>query len=554
MMGKKFNQFNPGESGMASAQVQPAGSAFSKKQIMMSISAIYVGYFVYSYFMQTLNAATPKIAADLKGMQQISWSVSIPSLGLAIGTLLGGKLSDIFGRRALLLGSMIITLLGALLCGMSSTFIAFIAARTVLYTGMGILAPLCYTVIGDLFMGAADRGKWIGLLNIPMGIPALLGQPLGGWFAENWGWRHIFWWALPLAIICLVVIYGMPALKQGAANKIDVLGAISIILASSALIFGISLAGTIYPWGSLEVFGILGFAAILGALFLKAESRAKEPFLDLSLLKNRAFMTASIAGFLSFFGMMSMTLYLQLLLQGIRDISATDSGFIATPFSFLMAFVGVPTGFLIARTKRYKFVLIMGYAMVTAVMTGMVFFNQNTPIYLAWSATTLAGLGLGVIPTINTLLIQAAVPRRLMGSAMAVLFFSISIGMSMAPAVQGSAMNIQYNSALKTLLPEALTNAADKDAVLRLANPDILLKKEAADKLRTAIIKMSNGSPELFEQTRNAIRSSSEVGLRMTFRIAAITMFLAFLLILTIPVIPMDMGVAEKKKPETVAV
>jgi len=527
---------------MANGPAQSVSTTFTKKQIGMSIAAIYVGFFVYSYFMQTLNAATPKIIADLKGMPLYSWSVSIPSLGMAIGTLLGGKLSDIYGRRVLLLGSMLLMLLGALLCAISPTIATFIAARTVLYTGMGTLAPLCYTVIGDLFLGAADRGKWIGLLNIPMGIPTLFGPTLGGWLTDNAGWRYIFWWSLPLAILCVFVIYRMPALKQGADNRIDVSGAITIILASSALIFGISFAGTMYPWGSLPVIGLLGIAIIFGVLFLKTESKAPEPFMDLNLLKNRTFMTASMAGFLSFFGMMSMNLYLPLLLQGIRGISATMSGMIITPFSLLMAFIGVPTGFIIARTKRYKFLFIMGYAMVSAVMIGMIFFNQGTPIYLAWMATTLAGLGLGVIPTINTLLIQAAVPRKLMGSAMAVLFFSISIGMSMAPAVQGSAMNMKYTSALKASLPTALTNATADNALTSLINQDVLIKKEAADALRDAIMKTSSGTPELFEQTVDAIRSSSEAGLKTTFFIAGLTMFLAFILILTIPVIPMDRG------------
>lgn len=508
----------------------------------MSIAAIYVGYFMYSYFMQTLNAAAPKIVADLKGMPLYSWSVSIPSLGLAIGTLLGGKLSDIYGRRILLMISMILTLLGAFLCAISPTIATFIAARTVLFTGMGILAPLCYTIIGDLFLGAADRGKWIGLLNIPMGIPTFFGPTLGGWLTDNVGWRHIFWWALPVAVLCIFVIYGMPALKQGAANKIDLFGAITIILASSALIFGISFAGTKYPWGSTPVIGLLAVAVIFGLLFLKAESKAPEPFMDLKLLGNRTFMTASIAGFLSFFCMMSMTLYLPLLLQGIRGISATVSGMIITPFSLLMAFIGVPTGFIIARTKRYKLLLVLGYGMVSAVMIGMVFFSRDTSIYFAWTATTLAGLGLGVIPTINTLLIQAAVPRRLMGSAMAVLFFSISIGMSMAPAVQGSAMNITYNNALKASLPEKLTGDGGESAIAPLINQDVLIKKDAAEALRDAIVKSGSGDQALYEQTVNAILTSSEAGLRVTFLIAAITMFMAFVLILTIPVIPMERG------------
>ena len=527
---------------MAIGTPQPADSAFTKKQIGMSIAAIYVGYFMYSYFMQTLNAAAPKIVADLKGMPLYSWSVSIPSLGMAIGTLLGGKLSDIYGRRILLLGSMLLMLIGAFLCSISPTIASFIASRTVLYTGMGTLAPLCYTIIGDIFLGAADRGKWIGLLNIPMGIPTLFGPTLGGWLTDNAGWRHIFWWSLPLAFLCVFVIYRMPALKQGAINRIDVSGAITVIVASTALIFGISFAGTMYPWGSLPVIGLLGFALIFGILFLKAESKAPEPFMDLALLKNRTFMTASIAGFLSFFGMMSINLSLPLLLQGIRGISATMSGMIITPFSLLMAFIGVPTGFIIAKTKRYKFLLVLGYALVSAVMIGMIFFNQGTPIYMAWAATTLAGLGLGVIPTINTLLIQAAVPKRLMGSAMAALFFSISIGMSMAPAVQGSAMNMKYNSALTASLPKAVADAAGDNALTPLINQDVLIKKEAADGLRDAIMKTTNGTPELFTQTVEAIRSSSEAGLKTTFLIAGITMFLAFILIITIPVIPMERG------------
>jgi MFS family permease len=538
---------------MANSPQQTAGSAFSTKQIFMAIAAIYISYFVYSYFMQTLNNAAGKIAADLNGMALISWSVSIPSLGLALGTLLSGKLSDIYGRRALLMGSMIIALLGTLLSGFSTSFVALIAARTVLYLGLGIVAPLCYTVVGDIFMGAAERGKWIGLLNIPFGLPTLFGPTLGGWFADNPGWRHIFWWSLPLTVICIVVIYGMPALIQGAVRKIDVLGAILVIIASSAMIFGLSFAGTTYPWGSVQVIGLLGSAVLFGLLFLFAESKAEEPFLDLALLKNRTFMTASMAGFLSFFGMTSMTLYFPLLMQGVQGITAMRSGQIITPFGLLMAFIGVPTGFIIARKKRYKFLIVAGYAMVAAVMIGMVFFDKNTSVLLGVTAATLAGLGLGVIPTINTLLIQAAVPRKLMGSAMGVLFFSISIGMALAPAVQGSAMNVRYNSSLKMLLPAALMQTADKETMASLGDPRVLLSPKALADLRKALVQTGDGNSALFDQTVDAIRSSMESGLKVVFIMSAIALVFSFLLILTIPVIPMDRPAEEKKSSEPAA-
>jgi len=537
---------------MAKAQQQPGNSAFSKKQILMALSSVFLGYFVYSYFLQSLNVATPRMAADLNGMALYSWSVSIPSLGLAIGTLLAGKLSDIYGRRTLLIGSMAVLTLGSILSAISPTFVSLIAARTILCLGQGALAPLCFAVVADIFM-AAERSKWVGLLNISFGIPALLGPTLGGWLADNLSWRHIFWCIVPLALICIVVICCMPALIQGAARKIDVIGAILVTIASSALIFGLSFAGTTYPWGSAQVIGLLAIAIVFGALFLKSESKVEEPLLDPGLLKNRAFMTASTAGFLSFFGMMGMTLYYPLFMQGIQSMSAMKSGQIITPFSVLMALIGIPTGFVLARVKHYKWMYISGYAILTAVMFGMIFFGKDTPAFWGIIVATLGGLGLGTIPTINTLVIQAAVPRRLLGVATGALFFSIAMGMAIAPAILGSAMNIQYNGSLKALLPASLTQVADEATIASLGNPRVLLSEPAMNALKDGL-SQRNGGQALFEQTVYAIRSSMESGLKIVFVISALTMLLAFLLILTIPEIPMDKTVEDKRAAEPVAV
>jgi MFS family permease len=440
------------------------------------------------------------------------------------------------------MAAMTFVLLGTFLSAISSTFMAFIAARTILSLGLGIVSPLCYTVIGDIFSRAADRGQWIGLLNIPMGIPTLFAPMLSGWLVDHKGWQSIFWWALPVIVLCLIVVYGMPPLVQGAARKIDFLGAILVTLAASAMILGLSFVGMPDPYGSKQVIGgLLGAAVILGALFLKVESKAEEPFLHIDLFKNRAFMTASTAGFLSFFGMMSITMFFPILMQGVQNRTTMESGQIITPFGVLMSFIGVPTGFLLARTKRYKILFIAGYALVSVVMIGMIFFGENTSRFLGYTVATLAGLGLGVIPTINTLLIQAAVPRKLMGSAMAVLFFSISIGMATASAIQGSAMNVQYSSSLKANLPEALKSAVNnKETMDLIGDYRVLLSQDALNNLHKTIDKISDEGPALTTQTVLAVRSSAESGLKVVFLIAAITMVLAFLLILTIPVIPMD--------------
>jgi MFS family permease len=531
---------------MAREPLQMTSPAFTKKQIFLALSPAFLGYFVYSYFMSTLNNAAPKIAAELNGMTLYSWSVSIPSLGLAIGTILAGKLSDIYGRRAIMLGSLGILFLGAILSAISPTFIALIAARTLLCLGQGAVAPICYAVIADVFSGA-ERSKWIGLLNISYAVPALFGPTLSGWLVEGLGWRRIFWWAVPLVILLVIAAYLMPALIQGAARKIDVLGAVLIAIAVSTLIFGFSFAGTTYSWGSVQVLGLLAVSLIFWALFFQAEKRTSEPFFDTELATHRVFVTASVAGFLSFFGMMAVQLYYPLFMQGVQGMSALKSGWVVTPLSCVMAFAGIPVGFLIARTKRYKWLFVTGYAVATVVLCGMMFFGKDTPAILGAVLATLCGLGLGAMPTVNTIVIQAAVPRKLLGVATSALIFSVTMGMAISPALLGSAMNIRYNSTLKATLPAALTQSANESTMKSLGDPKVLLSQPAMTALRETLDKTGGNGQELFDQTVHAIRTSMEAGLRTVFVISAIAMLFAFLLIITIPEISIEPPAAEKK-------
>lgn len=506
----------------------------------MALAAVMLAYFIYAYILQTWNVAAPKIAADLNGMALYSWSVSIPSLGLAMGTLLAGKFSDIFGRRAILIASTIISLLSTVLCAISPTFLALIGARTLLCLGMGAIAPLCFAVVGDLFVGG-ERSKWVGLLNIPFAIPSLFGPTLSGWMVDKLTWHHIFWWILPLIFVCILIAYGMPALIMSRDHKIDVLGIILVTIASSTLIFGLSFAGTTYPWGSVQVISLLALSLITWILFIRYESKTEGPILDPEVFKNRTFLTASAAGFFSFFGMMGVTLYYPLLMQGIQGLSAMTSGQIITPFSALMALVGVPTGYILARTKSYKWMYVVGYGMLTAVMGSMIFFGANTPILWGVIVSILGGIGQGTIPTLNTVVIQAAVPRRLLGIATGALFFSIAMGMAIAPAILGSAMNTRYNSALQATLPSELSQVADEATMTSLGNPRVLLSEPAMKSLQEILLKKDNGAA-LLDQTIRAIRTSMEAGLRAVFFIAALTMLLAFLLIVTIPKVSLEPG------------
>jgi MFS family permease len=528
-----------------------AESAFGKRQITLGLVTIFTIYFTMSFYVQSLGIARPRMAADLDGMSLYSWSLSIPSLAAAFATLLFSKFSDNYGRRIMLVISMILFLVGTILSAISPTFVILIASNSIYRLGNGALMPLCFSVLGDMFP-PAQRSKWVGLLNIPTGIFALFGPTLGGWFVDNLSWRHIYWMGVPLLILCLVMVpIGIPAPAKKISRKIDVRGCILVAIAASATIIGISFAGTTYPWASVQVISLLGIAILFWILFFRAEAHVDEPILDPQVFRNRTFLTVAISGMLSFFGLMAMMMYYPIFLQGVQGMSVMRSGQILTPFNVLMAFIGVPTGFMLAKWKRYKWMYILGYGLLTAVIFGIVFFNAQTSVLFGVLAATLAGVGLGTIPTVNTLVVQYAVPKRLLGVAMGAIFFSITMGMAVSPAVLGLAMNVSYAKSLEVSLPKGLQQFADKETLASLGDPKALLSPKGMESLREAFSKAGPDGPELFRQTVEAIRTSMQAGLRSVFLLGAIAMLMAFLLILTVPEISMDAIVEDKKSAQT---
>ncbi len=530
----------------------PSEFGLAKKQMILGLVVIFAIYFCSTYFIQTFTIARPRMAADLNGMPLYAWLISIPSLAAAFVTLLFAKLSDMYGRRIMLLISLAFFLVGTILSALSRTFPMLIWASAISRVGSGGLVPVCYAVLGVMF-APAERSKWVGLLNIPRGIFALFGPTLGGWFVDNLSWRHLYWMGAPLIGLCfLIVPMGIPARTNKAAGKIDTRGALLVAIASSATILGLSFAGTTYPWLSVQVIGLLGIGLLFWMLFFRAERDADEPIMDPQVFKNRTFLTVAVSGMMSFFGLMGMTMYYPIFLQGVQGMSVMRSGQILTPYNVLVAFIGVPTGFILAKTKRYKWMYIFSYGLLTVVLTGIIFFGHETPLFIGALAAAMAGLGLGAVPTVNSLVVQYAVPKRLLGVSLGAIFFSITMGMAIAPAVLGSVMNVSYAAKLEATLPGELHQFADARTIAALGDPKALLSPRAMTELETMFNKAGKGK-ELFKKTVEAIRTSMEAGVRSVFAFGAVTMLISFFLILTVPEISMDTVVEDKKTPQRVA-
>lgn len=529
-------------------QSQPAvtQSQATNRQATLGLIALFTTYFASSYFFRGSGVTLPKIAADLDGMHLYSWAISLPALASAFVTLTFGKLSDMYGRRIMLILSLLLYLSGAVLAAICQSFVSFIAARIIISLGQGALPPLCFSVIGDMY-APAERSKWSGLLQIPAGIAAMVVPTSVGMLTDSLSWRYFLWIAVLLILVGgTFVLLGIPALSKRTEHKIDFSGSCLLALSSSTMILAFSWAGSVYPWSSLQIIGLMGFSLLSWGVFLWIEGKADEPMLDLQVLTNRTFLIAAVAALISYFSCLGVLMYFPLFLQGVQNTSATLSGKIITPFSVLMSFTGVPAGYLLSRTKRYKPMYIVGYGILTLAAFCMVTFNAGTPTWLEILVISLAGLGLGAIPTMNTLVAQFALPKRLLGSAVGAMFFFVFMGGAIAPAILGSAMNKEYAETLDKSLPAELNRIADERTLTSLADPKILLSATAMKELETAFVRF--GSPSLFRQTVEAIHGSLEASLKYVFLIGAVTSLVSFLLILIIPEVSIEAEVQDKKK------
>ena len=467
---------------MAQAPVPPVQPARStRQQIALGLIAVFFTEFISFVFINARNIAFPVIINEFNGMKLFSWLIALPALSGAASTLLFGKLSDIFGRRKILLVSIGIFLLGLGVSAKATTMVWMIAAATFMSIGHFPIVPLCFTVIGDLFP-PEERVKWTGLLNLPSGVAALIGPVLGGLVAESLvGWRGIYWGTIPLMLIgAILAVVGLPEHKSQERPKIDVSGTFIMVIATTTLFIGVSKIGS--PSGIWLAALLLAISLVAWIIFVRIEKKADAPILDPKIFQNRTFMTAAASGFLMYFGLLGIGTYSPIFVQNVMKIDPTISGSMLTPYSTIISFLGIPTGFLLAKTKKYKWMYIVGFTISTLAIFALWRITAGTPIWVYVLITSIAGLGAGSLPTLNTLVAQFAVPRRLLGAAVGAIYFFQMVSLSVAPSLLGIAQN--HAATLETGLKQVfLVGAVTMLAglILILTIPEIPIHKHAVE-------------------------------------------------------------------------
>ena len=392
------------------------------------LGAILLGLFLAALDQTIVGPVLPRIVTQLQGADLYTWVVTIFLVTSTITVPIYGKLSDLYGRRPLLMFGITVFLIGSALSGLSQTMWQLILFRGLQGLGAGALFPIALATIGDLF-SPAERGKYQGLFGAVFGIAFLVGPGLGGFLTDTLSWHWIFFVNLPIGIFALIVIARLlPNIKSRRRDiKIDYLGVIFLTLGLMPILIGLTLAET-SQWSDPAVWGtiVAGFVFLL--VFIWVESRAPEPIIPLRLFRSRTFSASMGAIFLATFGFGAAIIFLPLYFQIVQGASATLSGYELLPFLLGLIISSIGSGYLVSRTGKYKVIVVGGLVVLAIGLFLMSNLRSDTPNLVLWSWMFVAGLGVGPTFAVFTIIVQNAVPFHDLGAATSDLTLFRQIG------------------------------------------------------------------------------------------------------------------------------
>ena len=314
-----------------------------------------------------VNVALPTIQADLHfADRNLQWVITAYGLTYGGFLLLGGRASDLIGRRIMFMIGLALFGAASLVCGLSTSSAMLVVARGVQGLGAAIVTPAALSIISVTFTEGSERNKALGAWGAVGGSGAAAGVLMGGILTKYLGWEWIFWVNVPVAVIVLILtpIYVRESRREDIVHDYDLPGAISVTTGLIVLVYAISQAPVV-GWGTFRTIGLLVLAGALLVFFLVWEWREEEPLMPLEIFKIRLVAAANAVGLLLAGGMYGTFLLLTLYMQDVLRLSVLQTGvaFLATAGTAV-----VMAGPAQALTTRFgaKPVMVTGMALLVA--------------------------------------------------------------------------------------------------------------------------------------------------------------------------------------------
>jgi EmrB/QacA subfamily drug resistance transporter len=409
------------------------------KTIRMIIVGILLAMLLGALDQTIVATALPTIGRELADVGDLPWVVTAYLLTSTAAVPLYGKLSDIHGRRSMMLIAIGLFMLGSIACALAPNMLVLILMRGLQGLGGGGLISLAQTIVADV-VSPKERGRYQGYIAGVFAFSSIGGPVLGGIIAEHLHWSVIFWLNLPLGAVALLmtdrVLRQLP--RHERRHRLDVLGAVLMVLATVTLLLALTWGGVDFPWDSPRILGLFAASALLWAGFVWRVATAAEPFLPLSILLNPVVRDAVIAAFFVMGTLIGLSIFVPVYLESVHHLSASASGLILIALMGGVVVGASSTGQIMGRVTHYKRLPLVGLS-VTVVMFGLIaLFPGSLPLWLLIALLAIGGMGMGSALPVTTVSIQNAVPLHQLGTATGAANFFRSLGSALIVAGFGA--------------------------------------------------------------------------------------------------------------------
>ncbi len=413
-------------------------SPLSKAEIRNIFYGLMVGMFLSALNQTIVVTALPTIGREFGDFENLSWVIIAYLLSSTVVSPLYGKLSDIHGRRVMMLLAIGLFLAGSVVSAAAPNMAILITGRTLQGIGGGGIVPLTQTTIADMIT-PRERGRYQAYMGTSWIMAGLAGPALGGAIAEYLHWSVIFWLNVPLGLVATLLVYhAMKRLpRHERPHRLDVIGAALMTSAATIFLIALTSGGTRVPWLSSTIFALVAVSLGLSLAFVWWLRLASEPFLPLTVLRNPVMRAGTAATSWMLGAVLGLTVYMPLYFQVVHELSATKAGLALIPIVLMTTPGSMLSGRSMMYLRHYKVSAIGGATIAIASVTALAI-EPAMPLLGVIIALTLIGFGAGTVYPVATVSIQNAVPAHQVGTATGAMNFFRALASALAVAIMGA--------------------------------------------------------------------------------------------------------------------
>ena len=406
------------------------------RETLPIVFGVLLPTFMGSLDQTILASALPTIGRELGDVHSLPWLITAYLLASTAVIPFYGKIADIHGRRFTLRIAILTYLAGSLVCALAPNMLLLILGRVLHGLGGGGLSSMGMIVLGDL-VAPKERGRYYTYFALTYTTAGGCGPALGGFIADHLHWSVIFWINIPMGLAALAittsVLRRLPRYER--PHRLDIVGAVLIVIASVSFMLALNVAGVRYPWTSLPILALLAVALVMGCFFVVRLLTAPEPLIPISILTHPIVRCAIAANSFGWGAIIGLNVVLPLYLQGVMGLSPTNAGLSLVVFMVAMNSSAGLAGQVLGRVRHYKLLPTIGLLVSVGAVTTLAWqADRMTPLSFAL-LVILIGAGFGPLPSLTTVAMQNVVPRHQLGISVGTMNFSRNLYATMLIAV-----------------------------------------------------------------------------------------------------------------------